>query len=75
MLAGKQIEEKHMLNQLPGDSKDMRTLIEALTDESHIVREGEAGRVTLTAFGWCVVVILGTLFGLITAVVSVWSVR
>jgi hypothetical protein len=59
----------------PGDSKDMRTLIEALTDESHIVREGEAGRVTLTAFGWCVVVILGTLFGLITAVVSVWSVR
>jgi hypothetical protein len=75
MLAGKQIEEKHMLNQLPGDSKDMRTLIEALTDESHIVREGEAGRVTLTAFGWCVVVGLGVAIGLVSAAFAVWSVQ
>jgi hypothetical protein len=52
-----------------------RTILDALTDESRFVREGEAGRVTLTRFGWAVAAALGVAIGLISVAFAIWSVQ
>jgi hypothetical protein len=60
---------------ISGDSKDMRTILECLTDESHFVREGEPRRVHLTALGWFVAIGLGTVIGLIGVGLAIWSMK